>query len=405
MAAVWAMAELVSIPPCLLPRRPLAESCAVPRLANARPLLRPLAISPIGGEIPTRAVGRGAAEDSAPSAENRPHSRDASRVEAGHLRDPTDAGAVPRRSRYHHQPVMLAEVLQVLSEAPEGVLLDATLGGGGHAEALLDANHGLRLVGIDRDPDALRAAAARLARHSERVRLHHARFDDLQRVLDESGHREIAACLFDLGVSSAQLDQPERGFSYRHDGPLDMRMDPAEALTAAEIVNGWDHQALADLLKVYADERYSRRIAAAVVAARPLRTTAELARVVASAVPSTPRRRGHPARRTFQALRIQVNAELEILEAALSAAIGRLAGGGRIAVLSYHSGEDRIVKSLLRREAGEAPGARLPMAAAPVARVRLVGRRSRTPDPSETMNNPRASAARLRVAQRLFEDE
>ena len=168
-------------------------------------------------------------------------------------------------------------------------------------------------------------------------------------MLDELSRPEISAFLFDLGVSSAQLDRPERGFSYRLDGPLDMRMDPSGARTAADIVNGSDERALAGLLRRHADERFSRRIAAAIVAQRPFATTAELARTVAEAVPAPARRHGHPARRTFQALRIEVNGELEFLAPALTEAIERLVGGGRGAVLSYHSGEDRIVKSVFRR--------------------------------------------------------
>ena len=305
----------------------------------------------------------------------------------------------------YHQPVMCREVVELLSEAPEGVLLDATVGGGGHAAALLEQAPQLRLVGLDRDPDALRAAEARLAGHDARAILRHARFDQLGRVLDELSRPEISAFLFDLGVSSAQLDRPERGFSYRLDGPLDMRMDPSGARTAADIVNGSDERALAGLLRRHADERFSRRIAAAIVAQRPFATTAELARTVAEAVPAPARRHGHPARRTFQALRIEVNGELEFLAPALTEAIERLVGGGRGAVLSYHSGEDRIVKSVFRRAAGETPPPRpgLPPPG-PDATVKLLGRRARTPTESEKAVNHRAGAARLRAVERLPRD-
>ena len=310
------------------------------------------------------------------------------------------------RPAYHHEPVMCREVVEVLGEVPDGVALDATVGGGGHAAALLDACPKIRLVGLDRDPAALRAAAVRLADHSHRVTLRHARFDTLGAVLDELGQTDISACLFDLGVSSEQLDRPERGFSYRLDGPLDMRMDPMTGVTAADIVNRADESFLAAILRRNADERHSRRIARAIVAGRPFATTAQLAQAVAAAVPAPARRRAHPARRTFQALRIEVNAELEILGAALTGAIERLAPAGRCAVLSYHSGEDRIVKTVFRREAGESPPPRPGLPPAPGARaaVRLLGRRSRTPSDAETAANRRAGAARLRAVERLAED-
>jgi 16S rRNA (cytosine1402-N4)-methyltransferase len=307
---------------------------------------------------------------------------------------------------YHHEPAMCREVVDVLREAPRGVLVDATVGGGGHAAALLESLPHLQLVGIDRDPDALRATAERLAPQRHRVTLRHARFDALGDVLDEIGHSEVSACLFDLGVSSAQLDRPERGFSYRLDGPLDMRMDPGTAVTAADIVNGADEDILADILRRNADERHARRIAAAIVAQRPFSTTAQLSGAVAAAVPVPARRRSHPARRTFQALRIEVNGELEMLERALTGALERLIDSGRCAVLSYHSGEDRIVKSVFRRAAGEVPPPRpgLPPAPGPAATVRLVGRRSRTPTESEKSSNHRAGSARLRAVERLIRD-
>ena len=307
---------------------------------------------------------------------------------------------------YHHEPVMCREVVEVLRPAPEGILVDATVGGGGHAAALLDNLPQVRLVGLDRDPEALRAAAKRLANQGHRVTLHHATFDALEAVLDNMGFSEISACLFDLGVSSTQLDRPERGFSYRHDGPLDMRMDPATALTAADIVNEVDEHSLAGILRRNADERYARRIAAAIVAQRPFATTTQLSRAVAAAVPAAARRRTHPARRTFQALRIEVNGELETLEEALTAAIARLSGAGRCAVLSYHSGEDRIVKSLFRRAAGESPPPRpgLPPVPGSAATVRLLSRRARTPTESEKAANHRAGSARLRAVERLIRD-
>ena len=314
-------------------------------------------------------------------------------------------GTGPGPSAYH-LPVMCHEVVEVLAEAPDGVVVDATVGGGGHAEALLARAPHLSLVGLDRDPHALRAAAERLDGFGNRVVLRHGCFDALGDVLDELGRPRISACLFDLGVSSAQLDRPERGFSYRLDGPLDMRMDPASGVTAADIVNNADEHTLASILRRNADERQCRRIAAAIVARRPFSTTTELARVVAEAVPAPARRRFHPARRTFQALRIEVNRELEILETALTEAIDRLVAAGRCVVLSYHSGEDRIVKSVFRRSAGESPPPRpgLPPAPGSEAVVRLLGRRARKPTESEIATNHRASAARLRAVERLSED-
>lgn len=313
-------------------------------------------------------------------------------------------GAGPGPSAYH-VPVMCREVVEALADVPEGVVVDATVGGGGHAAALLASAPHLSLVGLDRDPDALRAATERLAGYGDRVALRHGRFDALGDLLDEIGRPRISACLFDLGVSSAQLDRPERGFSYRIDGPLDMRMDPSAGVTAADIVNSSDERTLAAILRRNADERHCRRIAAAIVARRPFATTTQLAQVVAEAVPAPARRRVHPARRTFQALRIEVNGELEILEKALTEGLDRLIGSGRCVVLSYHSGEDRIVKSVFRRSAGESPPPRpgLPPAPGSEATVRLLGRRARTPTESEKEANPRASAARLRAVERLAE--
>jgi len=381
------------------------RSCAVPRLANGRPVRRPLAISSLGGQIPTCAAGRGTADDrdsTLPTAsEHTPGSgsdRTAQRFRWLHM----TAGEQKPAPQYH-SPVMCREVVELLAPAPAGTFLDATVGGGGHAVAVLQAAPQLELIGIDRDHEALKAAAESLADFGDRVVLRHARFDSIPEVLDRLGQPQITACLFDLGVSSAQLDRPERGFSYRLDGPLDMRMDQTATSTAADIVNHADEQHLAAILYRNADERHSRRIAAAIAAARPLTTTKRLAEVVAQAVPGGDRRRSHPARRTFQALRIEVNNELEILEVALTAAISCLAAAGRCVVLSYHSGEDRLVKSVFRRAAGESapPRPGLPPMPGIEASVRLLQRRARKPTDSETAANHRASAARLRAVERL----
>lgn len=304
---------------------------------------------------------------------------------------------------FAHEPVMLAEILEVFAPIDDGVLVDATLGGAGHATALLDEHASLHLVGFDRDRDALAAAGARLARFGQRVSLCHTRFDAFDEALDALGIGDISGVLFDLGVSSHQLDVADRGFSFRHDGPLDMRMDQSSGRTAADLVNEADELELADVLRTYGDERHARRIAKAIVAARPHQTTAGLAQVVLDAMPAASRRSpGHPARRTFQALRIAVNLELDILAPALEAAIERLAPGGRGAVLSYHSGEDRIVKRTLREAAGlgrNAPPVGLEPAESAAA-IELLHRKGRTPAAEELERNPRSSPARLRSFER-----
>ncbi|HEX8803022.1 MAG TPA: 16S rRNA (cytosine(1402)-N(4))-methyltransferase RsmH, partial [Acidimicrobiales bacterium] len=253
---------------------------------------------------------------------------------------------------FAHRPVLVDLVVELFAPVPPGVVVDATVGGGGHAEALLDAHPHLSVVGLDQDPDALAAAGARLRRFGDRAVLHRARFDRLAATLDDLGHVRASGALFDLGVSSPQLDRPERGFSYRADGPLDMRMDPDAPTTAADVVNGVDVGELADLLRALGDERHAGRIARAIVAARPITSTAQLAEVVRDAIPAPARRRGgHPARRTFQAIRIAVNDELGVLPGAVDDAVDRLAPGGRCVALAYHSGEDRLVKARFRHAA------------------------------------------------------
>ena len=304
---------------------------------------------------------------------------------------------------FHHRPVMVAQVLKVLGEAPGGVILDATLGGGGHAEAILEARQDIRIVGIDRDDHALAAAGSRLAVFGDRIQLERSAFVDLGSVLDGLGIDGLAGFLFDLGVSSPQLDHAQRGFSYREAGPLDMRMDRRQALTADQVVNGYDEAAFARLLVDNADERHARRIARAVVAQRPISDTARLAEIIRDAIPAPARRRGgHPAKRTFQAIPIEVNGELEQLADSLDEAIRRLVPGGRGAVLSYHSGEDRIVKRRfdLAATGGCTCPPRLPCACGAVPLVVLARRAGRVPDEAEAATNPRAASARLRVLER-----
>ncbi len=310
--------------------------------------------------------------------------------------------------RFAHHPVMVTEVVEHLSTVPSGAFLDATVGGGGHARALLNARPDLSLIGLDRDPSAVEAATTVLAGRGATI--HHASFGQLGDVLDSLGVARIVGSLFDFGVSSPQLDQPERGFSYRHDGPLDMRMDGSQQLSADEVVNTWSTDELVKILRSYGDERYAHRIAAAIASARPIGSTTELAEVVRNAIPAPARRRGgHPAKRTFQAIRIAVNDELNQIEPALETAINRMAPEGRGVVLSYHSGEDRIVKQVLRRRAGLSDESRylgLPRSdtQAPPA-IELVPRGSRKPSPVEVADNPRASSARFRAFCKLGADQ
>ena len=308
-----------------------------------------------------------------------------------------------------HQPVMVEEVVDLLRPVPSGLVVDATVGMGGHARAVLAALPHVRLVGLDQDADALAAAAGTLAELGERAVLRQARFDRIAEVLEQLGERGgVAAVLFDLGVSSPQLDRAERGFSYRADGPLDMRMDQrGGGRTAADVVNTSSEAALADVLWRYGDERFARRIARAIVAARPLTTTAELASVVREAVPAPARRRGgDPARRTFQALRIEVNGELDVLRPALEQAVEALVPGGRLVVLAYHSGEDRIVKDVLREAAtgGCVCPPALPCVCGAQPTVRLLNRGARKPSAEEIARNHRAESARLRAAEKLPPD-
>ncbi len=309
---------------------------------------------------------------------------------------------------------MLARCGQLLAPAFQAAVaagrtpvhVDATLGLGGHAEALLADHPQLRLVGVDRDPQALDHARHRLAAYRSRVDLVQAVYDQLPDVLDQLGYDQVDGVLFDLGVSSLQLDLPERGFSYARDTPLDMRMDPGQELTAETVVNTYSTAELTRVLRDYGEERFAARIAAAIVRQRqrqPLTSSAELAELVRQAVPAPARRTGgHPAKRTFQALRIEVNQELAALTTALPAALDRLAPGGRIVVLSYHSLEDRIVKrELVARARGSAPP-ELPVAPpGSEPTLRLLTRGAERPEEQEVAANPRAASARLRAAERL----
>jgi 16S rRNA (cytosine1402-N4)-methyltransferase len=310
-----------------------------------------------------------------------------------------------------HQPVMIDRVLALLAPAldvPGAVLVDATVGRAGHARALLDAHPGLALVGLDADAAAIEACGSLLAGYHGRVTLAHAVFDQLTAVLARQGLTRVQGVLFDLGVSSPQLDEADRGFAYSYDAPLDMRMDRSQPLTAAEVVNTYPADRLARVLRDYGEERFARRIAEAVVARRasaPLTSTAQLSEIVRDSIPAPARRQGgHPAKRTFQALRIEVNGELEALRRALPAALDVLAVGGRIAVLSYHSLEDRIVKRELAARSTDATPRGLPVTLASAGPTfRLLTHGAGRPQAEEVAANPRAASARLRAAERIRE--
>jgi 16S rRNA (cytosine1402-N4)-methyltransferase len=294
--------------------------------------------------------------------------------------------------------------------AAEGaVLVDATLGRAGHARALLEACPGLFLVGIDADVAAIEAAGELLAPYAERVTLVHARYDEIPAIMSTifpPGSDRVMGLLFDLGVSSPQLDDPARGFAYAQDAPLDMRMDRTAERTAADVVNGYPPAELARILHEYGEERFARRIAEAVVRERaraPITSTQRLSAIVKDAIPAATRRTGgNPAKRTFQALRIEVNDELGTLRRALPAALDMLAVGGRVVVLAYHSLEDRIVKrELVRRSADQTPPGLPVPAAAAAPQFRLLTRGAERPDSEEVTGNPRAASARLRAAERI----
>ncbi|MGL5858265.1 MAG: 16S rRNA (cytosine(1402)-N(4))-methyltransferase RsmH [Angustibacter sp.] len=306
-----------------------------------------------------------------------------------------------------HRPVMVDEVVELLEPAlrqPGAVLVDGTVGLGGHTAALLAACPSATAVGIDRDSDALRIARERLAGFAGRIRLVHAVSDELAAICDRLETDQVHAVLLDLGVSSMQLDEPHRGFAYRFDAPLDMRMDRTAGRTAADFLGAASVEELADVLRRYGEERYARRIAKAVVRQReraPISSSAQLVELVRRAVPAS-RHAGHPAKRTFQALRIEVNDELGALARVVPAAVSRLAIGGRIVVLSYHSLEDRIVKQALAAGARSSSPLDLPVELPEHApQLRLLTRGAQMPSPREVESNPRAASARLRAAERI----
>jgi 16S rRNA (cytosine1402-N4)-methyltransferase len=305
-----------------------------------------------------------------------------------------------------HDPVLAEQVVDILlpALADGGTVVDATLGRGGHALRILEAAPGVEVVGIDRDREAVEATRANLGPHLGRARLVHENYAQLASVLERLGVQEVRGVLFDLGVASPQLDHSDRGFSFRRDGPLDMRMDTTGRLSADDVVNRYEERELARVIKIYGEERFAHRIARAIVKARPLVSTTSLADVVRNAIPAATRRTGgHPARRTFQAIRIEVNDELHALDDALPAAVDALGPGGRLVVISYHSLEDRRVKRfMLSEERGCTCPPDLPICrCGSEARVRILTRRPLRPSADEIERNPRASAAKLRAAERV----
>ena len=304
-----------------------------------------------------------------------------------------------------HIPVLLEETLHWLSPRPGGVYVDATVGGGGHAEAILERiAPGGRLIGLDRDEVAVEAAASRLRRFGEAAVIVRANYAAIREVLARQGLNRVDGILFDLGASSMQFDDPGRGFSFQLRGPLDMRMDRIQRCTAADLVNGLPERELADLIWRYGEERFSRRIARAIAGARPVGTTTALAEIVARAVPRRSWSRGlHPATRTFQALRIAVNDELLNLENAIPDAAEVLRGAGRLCAITFHSLEDRLIKhTFLRLSRGctHPPGASAALDAGKPC-LRILTKKPVTPSPEEVVRNPRARSAKLRAAERL----
>lgn len=306
-----------------------------------------------------------------------------------------------------HDPVLLGPIMKLLEPITSGSHIDFTVGGAGHAKAVLDAQPGRNLLGLDQDRAALAAAGERLAAYGDRVALRHTRFDRVAEVVVELGERfqPITSILMDLGVSSPQFDRAERGFSYRLDGVPDMRMDPdSGGPTAAELLNNLSTKELAQVLREGGDERFAMRIAERIVANRPIVSTLQLAEIIKNAIPAATRRHGgHPAKRSFQALRLRTNDELPVLNRGIDAALELLAPGGRLLIISFHSGEDRIVKSRFRtaESGGCTCPPTLPCVCGAVREFRLLKRGGWTADEQELRSNPRSASARLRAIEKL----
>ena len=308
---------------------------------------------------------------------------------------------------YGHKPVLLDECLEALAIKPDGIYLDGTLGRAGHSLEIVKRLTTGRLIGIDRDETAIAAAQERLADYADRVTLVHSNFDRVREILDELGIDGADGMLFDLGVSSPQLDDAERGFSYRHDAPLDMRMDRTAALCAREVVNEWSYEELRRILFAYGEERYAPLIAKHIVQKReeaPIETTLQLAQIIKAAMPpSALREKQHPAKRSFQAIRIAVNGELDALPPMLEAAADKLHTGGRLAVISFHSLEDRVIKQTMQ---ALATGCTCPpnfpvCVCGKKPKMKLISRKPIVSGEAELAYNPRARSAKLRVAEKL----
>ncbi len=304
---------------------------------------------------------------------------------------------------FKHKAVMLDEVLSVVDRIPPGVFIDATVGGASHSEEILARRLDLEIVAIDRDHLALEAARCRLQKFSERVKFFHDSFSSLEKVLNEEKISSISGFLFDLGVSSPQLDNAERGFSYRFEGPVDMRMDVSQRNTASHLINSLEQSELQRIIEKNSDERFAARIAASIVKNRPVENTLEFAELIKKAIPAAARRRGgHPAKRTFQAIRMEVNQEMEELISGLSASIERLKSKGCGIVISYHSGEDRKVKELFKQAVtgGCSCPRKLPCVCGAV-RKGVLPHSGKTPSNDEIQKNRRAKSARMRVLEGL----
>ncbi len=308
---------------------------------------------------------------------------------------------------FHHVSVLLEESIEALNIRPDGIYLDGTLGGAGHSSEIARRLSGGMLIGVDRDPKALAAAAERLASWMDRVKLVHANFRELDSILDSLEIPAVDGILLDLGVSSPQLDEAGRGFSYMADAPLDMRMDPSDPLTAYEIVNSWPQEELRRILFTYGEERYAPLIAAAIVRRReqaPIETTLALVDLIRSAMPQKAlREKQHPAKRSFQAIRIAVNDELGAVDSVMRRAVDRLKPGGRLAVITFHSLEDRIVKNAM---AEAAKGCTCPpefpvCVCGKKPTLKLISRKPITASEAELNDNPRSRSAKLRVAEKL----
>jgi 16S rRNA (cytosine1402-N4)-methyltransferase len=303
-----------------------------------------------------------------------------------------------------HEPVLYQEVLDTLAPAPGGFYVDGTVGAGGHSQGILEASRpDGKLLGLDRDPEVLEIAKQVLDKYRDRVDLVHGSYADLTLHLNNRNWQQVNGILLDLGLSSLQLDTPERGFSFRNIGPLDMRFDSSQEITAADMVNNYSRDELADLIYEYGEERFSRKIADAIIANRPLENTKDLADIITGAVGRSTKRI-HPATQTFQALRIAVNQELEALKAFLPQALDLLKPGGRLAIIAFHSLEDRIVKQFFRRESSDCicPIEVPQCVCGHTAKIKEISRRPIRPEAPEIEKNPRSRSAKLRVVQKIF---